>query len=129
MTSNPQRRPQGLAELVAQRLFDLGDGTGSLSMKAAVDRAKGRISYENFRRIARGEHGGQINDRIAEGLALALDVPLAEVYRVAGLPQPSGRWEWPTKYDRLDIAQRRIVEDVADGFLTAYDKGRRDALG
>lgn len=124
-------RPQAasLAELVAQRLSDLGDRSGPLSMNAAVNRANGRISYENFRRIARGEHGGQFTDRIAEGLALAIDVPLAEVYRVAGLPQPTGRWELDRKYDRLSLSERVVVENVAAALLSAYERGRRDAAG
>lgn len=124
-------RPQAasLAGLVAQRLSDLGDRSGPLSMNAAVNRANGRISYENFRRIARGEHGGQFTDRIAEGLALAIDVPLAEVYRVAGLPQPTGRWELDRKYDRLSLSERVVVENVAAALLSAYERGRRDAAG
>jgi hypothetical protein len=117
-----------LAELVAQRLAALGDKSGPMSLRAAVERSRGRLSLENLRRMARGEHQGNFADRTAEGLALALDVPVAEVYRVAGLPQPSGRWEWDAKYDRLDLKHRRIVEDVADGFLDAYEQGRRQAL-
>lgn len=117
-----------LAELVAQRLADLGDRDGPMSMRAAVERSRGRLSLENFRRIARGEHQGNFSDRVAEGLSMALDIPTATVYRVAGLPQPTGRWEWDRKYDRLSMDERRRVEDVADGFLAAYERGRRDAL-
>ena len=127
MTTSPRPQASSLAELVAQRLSDLGDRSGPMSMNAAVNRANGRISYENFRRIARGEHGGQFTDRIAEGLALAIDVPLSEVYRVAGLPQPTGRWVLDPKFDRLSLSERVVVENVAASLLSAYERGRRDA--
>lgn len=129
MTENPRRgEATSLSELVVQRLADLGDRTGPMSLRAAADRSRGRLSPENLRRIARGEHQGNFTDRVVEGLSIALDIPTAEIYRVAGLPQPTGRWEWDRKYDRLTMDQRRVVEDVADALLSAYEKGRRDAL-
>lgn len=127
MTGSAPQRADSLAELVTARMYALGDKSGPLSLRAVVERSRGRLSVENVRRIARGEHQGGLTDRTAEGLSIALEIPLAEVYRVAGLPQPSSRWSWPAKFDRLDQSQRAVVEDVAQGFLNAYEKGRRDA--
>lgn len=121
-------RYESLAELVTTQMYRLG-GDKPLSLRDVAERSRGRLSPENVRRISRGEHQGNIGDKVAEGLALALEMPLTEVYRVAGLPQPSGRWEWPPKFERLSVQQRAIVEDVAQGFLAAYEQGRRDALG
>lgn len=127
MPESPAQGPDSLAELVTSRMYKLGDESGPLSLRAAVERSRGRLSVENLRRIARGEHQGNIGDRVAEGLSMALEIPLPEVYRVAGLPQPGRRWEWDPKYDRLNQRERAIVEDVASGLLSAYDRGRRDA--
>lgn len=123
------RRPgvQGLAELIGNRMYTLGGDHGPLSLRNVVQRSGDRLSPETLRRIVRGEHQGNISDRVAEGLAVALEVPITRIYEAAGLPQPSRRWDWPAKFDRLSIGERAIVEDVARGFLQAYERGRRDA--
>lgn len=120
---------EGLQDLVLRRLIELGDEDGPLALREAADKSRSKVSYETLRRIVRGKHAGRINDRIAEGLAEALDVPLAEVYRAAGVPRPGARWEWPGRFDRLPPAQRQLVEDLAGALLEMYDKGRRDASG
>lgn len=116
-----------LQALVLRRLAELGDSQGPLPARTAAERSRGRVSYETLRAIARGAHSGRLSDRIAEGLSIALDVPIAEIYSVARIPRPQSRWLWPERFDRLDMAQRRIVEDVASGFLEAYERGLRDA--
>lgn len=116
-----------LQELVLSRLHALGDESGPLSLQRAADKARGKLSPEVLRRIARGEHGGRLRDDTAEGLSLALDVPVAEIYRVAGLPRPGKRWEMPEKYDRLTMEERRAVEGVAAAILAAHDRGVRHA--
>jgi hypothetical protein len=85
------------------------------------------VSYEILRQILRGEHSGNITDRTAEGLSRALDVPVNQVYMAAQVPAPVGRWSWPQRFDRLDLSQRRLVEDIAGALLDAYEKGLRDA--
>lgn len=97
-----------------------------MSIRRATERAGGAPSYEIFRRIARGEHSGRISDDTAEGIARALDVPVQRVYEAASVPRPLSHWEWPARFDRLDLAQRRIVEEVAAGLLESYEKGLRD---
>lgn len=118
---------EGLADLVSTRMIVLGDERGPLSLRNVVQRSGDRLSPETLRRIARGEHQGNISDRVAEGLAVALEIPIGRIYEAAGLPQPKRRWEWPAVFDRLSIAERTVVEDVARGFLQAYERGRRDA--
>lgn len=128
--TDPTQRPgaQGLAELIAGQMHALGDKDGPLSLRNVVARSGDRLSVETVRRIIRGEHGGNLSDKVAEGLSIALELPLKKVYETAGLPQPSRRWEWPPKFDRLSMAERQVVEDVARGFLHAYERGRRDAM-
>jgi hypothetical protein len=116
-----------LQDLMLRRLAELGTPGSPMSIRQATERARGLVSYEILRKIARGEHSGRISDSTAEGIARALDVPVQSVYDAARVPRPVSRWQWPARFDRLDVAQRRIVEDVAAGFLEAYEKGLRDA--
>lgn len=116
-----------LQDLVLKRLDALGGTDGPMSLRDAAARSQGLVSYETIRSVLRGTHSGRINDRTAEGLSRALDVPLARVYEAAQVPQPASRWVWPGRFDRLDPSQRRIVEEVAGALLEAYEKGRRSA--
>lgn len=116
-----------LQDLMLRRLAELGTPGSPMSIRQATERARGLVSYEILRKIMRGEHSGRITDSTAEGLARALDVPVQTVYDAARVPRPTSRWQWPARFDRLDQAQRRIVEQVASGFLEAYEKGLRDA--
>lgn len=113
-------------DLVLRRLAELGIPGHPMSIREATRRSGSRINYETLRKIARGEHSGDITDQTAEGLSLALDVPLQQVYNAASVPRPQGRWSWPAKYDRLDLDDRRVVEDVAAALLRAREKGLRD---
>lgn len=125
MTGRPQVTT--LQELVLTRLHQLGDENGPMSLDRAVARSRGKLSTENLRRMGRGEHGGKLRDKTAEGLALALDVPVSEVYRVAGVPRPGKRWVMPEKFDRLLPEERKVVESVAAAILAAHDRGVRHA--
>jgi hypothetical protein len=98
-----------------------------MSIREATRRSREHLNYETLRKIARGEHSGDITDQTAEGLSLALDVPVQQVYSAARVPRPLSRWTWPAKYDRLDHEDRRVVEDVAAALLRAREKGLRDA--
>jgi hypothetical protein len=127
--SEGSQRPgiEGLAELVASQMAKLGGQDGPLSLRNVVTRSGDRMSVETLRRIVRGEHQGNISDRIAEGLSIALEIPTKLLYEAAGLPQPARRWDWPAKFDRLTMAERAEVEAHAAGYLRAYERGRRDA--
>jgi hypothetical protein len=111
-----------LSGLVVRRLIEL-----DLSAREAASRSRGRVSYSTIRNIARGTHGGKITDTVAEGLAIALDVPLAAVYEAARVPQPLSRWEWPEKFDRLVPEERRLIEELAAALLRARGRGLRNA--
>lgn len=116
-----------LQDLVIQRLYDLGSEGKPMSARTAAARSRGLVSNDTLSRIARGTHTGSITDRTLQGIAHALDVPLTDVYAAAKIPRPQSRWTMPTRLDRLDPAQRQIVEDVAGALLEAYEKGWRDA--
>lgn len=121
-----ERNVNELQDLMLRRLAELGTPGSPMSIRHATERARGLVSYEVLRKISRGEHSGRITDSTAEGLASALDVPVQQVYDVARVPRPTTRWIWPARFDRLDLAQRRLVELLASGLLDAYEKGLRD---
>jgi hypothetical protein len=112
--------------MILRRLAELGTPGSPMSIRAATRRSRDHLNYETLRKLARGEHSGDITDQTAEGLSFALDVPLQEVYAAARVPRPLSRWTWPAKFDRLDHDERRLVEDVAAGLLRAREKGLRE---
>lgn len=114
-----------LQDLVLRRLAELGTPGAPMSIREATRRGRSLINYETLRKIARGEHSGVLSDQSAEGLALAIEVPVAQVYQVAQIPRPLTRWQWPAKFDRLDLEDRRVVEDVASALLRAREQGMR----
>ena len=126
MTSEDGGMMNELQDLVLTRMAALG-GDEPLSLRDVVRRSNGLVSIEPVRAIVRGTHSGRISDRTAQGLARALQVPLERIYDAAGLPSPGTRWEWPPRFDRLDAAERQLVEDVAAALLMAREKGRRSA--
>ena len=125
--SPPDPISESLQDLAIRRLTELGDEAGPLGVRTAAERTRGLISYENLRKIVRGNHGGRISDRTAEGLALALDVPASHIYRAAGVPRPPSKFVVPQRLDRLTAAQRQLLLDIGSALLDAYDRGRRDA--
>lgn len=117
---------EGLQDLILTRLRELGDDTGPLTAREAARRSDPPVSYETIRNLARGvRHTGRITDRVAEGLARALEIPVARVYEAAGAPPRGEQWAWPKRFERLEPAQRELVEDVAAALLEAYDRGFR----
>ena len=118
-----------LQDLILTRLAELGDEHGPMSAREAARRAEGLVSYETLRNLARGvRHTGRITDRVAEGISRALQIPASRVYAAAGVPAPGRKWDWPAKFDRLPIEDRRHVENIAAALLECYERGRRDVL-
>jgi hypothetical protein len=119
-----------LRELVLRRLAELGTPGSPMSAREAARRAHNAVSFDTIYLIANGKHSGRIKTKVAEGLAAALDVPVAEVYEAAGMPRPQGRWILPERFDQLDIPQRRLIEELCAALLDAdakgYERGRRD---
>lgn len=119
-----------LSRLILTRLAELGDENGPMGAREAARRARGLVSYETIRNLARGvRHTGRISPRVAEGLSMALEVPVAQIYRAAGALPPSEQWSWPRRFDALPPAQRQVVEDVAAAMLEMYERGRRNSAG
>lgn len=129
MTGSDEEPVNRLQQLVLYRLAELGEPGRPLSARAAAAAARGLISHHTIYAIANGEHSGRITDRVAEGLAAALQVPVTRVYEAAGAPMPRGRWLWPEKFDRVAPEHRVIIEDLASALLEAerrgFERGRR----
>jgi hypothetical protein len=125
--TDPAQSPiNRLQELVLTRLTELGDSSGAMTAREAARRANWEVSYETLRNIARGvRHNGRLTDRVAMGIAKALDVPPERVYAAAGLPQPGSPWEWPERFNRLSPNHRALVEEVASALLEADTRARR----
>jgi hypothetical protein len=120
-----------LQHLVLTRLAELGTKGSPMSARKAAERSRGDVSFHTLYAIAKGQHSGRITDRTAQGIAAALDVPVARVYDAAGAPRPQGRWLPPERLDRLTLDQRKLLEDIGYALLDAdakgYERGRLDA--
>lgn len=126
-----------LQDLMERRLREMGHRRGrgeSISLREAYQRMADQASvqnrrdgadgapmriptYEVFRRIRNGHTS--ITDPTASALATMLDVPIEDVYRAAGIRPRLGRFELPTRADRLDQQQRSVVLSVIDAILDA----------
>src|SRR5215213_288767 len=113
-----------LQQLVETRLRELGDHRGPLSTRQAAARAGGKVSYETLRLIRTGRHSGSISQDVAEGLALALDVPLTKVLAVAGRRIPQGPFVLPKRAEALTKSERGVVLSVVDAILDAAAQRR-----
>lgn len=122
-----------LQELVVGRLVELGTDGRPMSARQVALRSRGAVSYDTLYRIIRGTHSGRISDRVAQGIAEGLEVPVANVYAAAGVPRPQARWEPPERLDRLTPYRRKLLEDLGSALLEAeqegYERGLRDARG
>jgi hypothetical protein len=113
-----------LQQLVESRLRELGDHRRPLSTRQAAARAGGKVSYETLRLIRTGRHSGSISQEVAEGLALALDVPLSRVLAVAGRRIPQGPFVLPKRAEALTKSERGVVLSVVDAILDAAAQSR-----
>lgn len=128
MTGKAEPVMDKLRQLVLTRLDELGEPGRPMSAREAARRSDKKVSNDTLSQIAAGKHTGRITNRIAEGIAAALEVPVAQVYDAAGAPRAQGRWVLPEEFDRLTIEQRRLVEDLCGALLAAdaegYERGR-----
>ncbi len=113
-----------LQQLVERRLRELGDHRGPMPSRRAAARSQGKVSYETLRLLRIGQHSGAISQEVAEGLALALDVPVATVLQVAGQRIPQGPFVLPRRADTLTKSERAVVLGVVDAILDAAEKDR-----
>ncbi|MCL8026352.1 hypothetical protein [Nocardioides bruguierae] len=139
-----------LQDLMERRLREMGHRRGrgeSISLREAYQRVldarnrdeleaaetgvplnqAGPPTYEVFRRIRNGHT--RITDTTASALATMLDVPLSDVYRAAGIAPRLGRFELPTRADRLDQDQRKVVLSVVDAILKAGEGDAKQPAG
>jgi hypothetical protein len=119
-----------LQRLVLRRLDELGAFGEPMSAREAARRSQGKVSNDTLSKIAAGKHTGRITNRIAEGIAAALDVPASDVYDAAGAPRALGPWVLPEEFERITLERRTLIEDLCAALLAAdaegYDRGRRD---
>jgi hypothetical protein len=115
-----------LRELVDRRLAELGDERGPMSTRKAAARSDGKVSYETLRLLKLGQHSGSISQEVAEGIALALEVPLATVLKVAGRRIPQGPFVLPRRAETLTKSERAVVLSVVDAILDAAAQDRAD---
>lgn len=131
MTDDEEQGVNQLRLLILQRLAELGERGSAMSGREAARRSGGRVSYGTIANLINGRHTGRITDRIAEGLAAALEVPVADIYEAAGAPRPLGRWSLPERFDRVPIEYRQLAEDLIaallDSYTQGYEDGRRNA--
>lgn len=121
------RRAADLQELVERRLRELGDHRGPMPTRKAAARSGGKVSYETLRLIKLGQHSGSINEDTAEGIALALDLPLEVVLTLAGRRIPQGSFELPKRAETLTKSERAVVLSVVDAILGAAEQDRSAA--
>lgn len=114
-----------LQELVDRRRREIGGRTGPISVRQVHQRGGGdeHWSYEIVRKIVERGHSN-IGDRIADRLAIALDIPVSRIHTAAGQRQRGTPFVLPARANRLSQTEREIVRAVIDGFLGAYSEDR-----
>lgn len=108
-----------LQRLVRERMAELG-----LSYRRAAAKSDGKVSHGTLNTIATGRHSWRLDDSTLEGIALALDVPVATVRAAVGRAQraPETEFVLPQKANRLSHAERRAVLAMIDALLLAAEK-------
>lgn len=121
MTANlhavPAQKPvqETLQQLIRRRLSEL-----ELSTRNAAAHAHGLISHALIARYSNGV-GGTLSAKTAQGLALAIDVPVDVVFAAAGMPNSPGPFTLPARADLLTAKERRAVISVVDAILASRD--------
>lgn len=123
---------ESLQQLVQRRQRELGGGHGPISTRQVWLRGGGEEewSYETVRRIVERGHS-RIGDRVADRLAVALNVPVSQILAAAGQRQRGEPFVLPARSSRLSATERNILRAVMDGMLGAYaedepqESGRR----
>lgn len=106
---------ESLADLIRRRLGEL-----ERSSRSAAALSHGLVSHFTLSRHAAGQTR-KLTHRTAQGIALAIDVPLDEVMAAAGLPMTPGTFELPARSHLLTHKERLAVIAVIDALLDARD--------
>ena len=108
-----------LADLIARRKRDLGYSSLRAMYRAASLPNRGALTYESFRRLAKGETAATRREYTVHDLALICRVSEDEVRSAEAGYTPPGGWQ---KYDRLTVSEKKAVEGVMDAILAARDQ-------
>lgn len=81
------------------------------------------MSYETVRRIRENGHN-KIGDATADALATMLGVPVDLVLQAAGQRPRLGKFELPSRADRLTESERASILGVVDAILGAAEQER-----
>jgi len=116
-----------LQQLVQRRQRELGGSDGPIPTRQVWLRGGGEEewSYETVRRVVELGHD-KIGDRIADRLAIALDIPVSKILAAAGQRQRGKPFTLPARANRLSDTERRIVLQNIDAILGAYTDERPD---
>lgn len=81
------------------------------------------VSYETVRRIRENGHT-KIGDATADAIATMLGVPVDLVLQAAGQRPRLGKFELPSRADRLTETERASILGVVDAILGAAEQER-----
>jgi hypothetical protein len=112
---------------VQRRQRELGGGQGPISTRQVWLRGGGdeHWSYEIVRKIVERGHSN-IGDRVADRLAIALNVPVSKIHEAAGQRQRGVPFQLPPRSAQLTQTERNILRAVMDAMLGAYAEDRLD---
>lgn len=116
-----------LQQLVERRLQEMGRRHGRQEPLTLLEAYRTLpdegdwVVYELVRRVLREGHRN-IGDRAADTIATMLDVPVGDVLTAAGKRPRLGPFRLPTRADRLDEQERRVVLSVVDAILHAGER-------
>lgn len=107
-----------LAELVSARRHELG-----LSLRQAAERSGGLISHGHLGGIESDAVQRTPSDRVLRGISAALDIPITELRRAAGVPPRQTPFTLPDRARQLSAKERRLVLQLVDALLDARKRG------
>lgn len=127
MKGVPLASQETLQQLVQRRQRELGGGQGPISTRQVWLRGGGEDewSYETVRRIVERGHSN-IGDKVADRLAIALNLPVSKILEAAGQRQRGEPFVLPVRANRLSAAERNILRAVMDAMLGAYAEDRAE---
>lgn len=114
-----------LPDLIKDRLAEMGSHGRALSIRDAAARSGGKISHARLTQLAAGDVG-RVSDRVIEGVAAAIDVPISTVYESLSIRRPYEPFKLPPEANRLSRRQRDAVLSVIKAML---DPGVEERAG
>jgi hypothetical protein len=119
---------ESLQALVVRRARELGGREGELSNRTLARRNGAELSHTLVSQIINGEYANKApKQRVLEGLARALEVPLATVEAAAGSPPSFGAFHLPEDAARLTPDQRKAVRHVVQVMIDSNEGRAADA--